>query len=266
MRLLGAYTSSHCSSLDSRLEVRADTIFYRRKYNHIFTHLHSYRGISFMRTYHDRCSLTPQPKPQFKITQLLKFEKDLAKHNETDVFFLGLSNDWKSYLSKEGELISLKQSVLEHWEKLSPDEKANFRVMCENPLSKPARKHIEEQFVLYGKILKGILGKSSVTTLYHCSILERLNRKYPHLDLLFLVFNGYLQKSLLAWSKSGYLINKHGEKIVVSFVSVQKLFYTCPNPRSLFLKKEVDDRSGQDMTHRKSLEDIMELVKIKLKK
>ena len=109
-----------------------------------------------MGVYFDRYSLNLIDKPFEKIDQVHRFVRELASSHDTAAFFVFLSNDWKAFLSKGGELIGLNEKAVKKWKELSPVAKSSYNASLGKPLTQTARKHIELQFDIYINILYDI--------------------------------------------------------------------------------------------------------------
>ena len=87
---------------------------------------------------------------------------------------------------------------------------------------------------LYMDVLRDIFGNSNLEVVYHSSVLERLDRGVPHLDMLFAILNSYLQAAL----KKIKIYNRAGKLIMFRFISVTSQFHQAKNKLSLFPDKE----------------------------
>ena len=256
-RAVGWYTTSHLSTHDSR---KRGSHFQRDMVN--FTRCNSYSGLCVMPEYHDRYSLKQIQKPPRKINQVEQFALDLELSNDTEMACILGSNDWKTLLSKLGGLLEISNTKITEWGNLSPKAKCDYNAFKEKPLGKEGRLHLNEQLEKYGDILAKILKRSKVEKLYHSSVLERIDKTYPHLDLLFTILNSYLHKKLDSWTKTQKFKNRNGKPIECKFISVQKLFFYEKDPKCLFLSEEQEKyEKYEELTHRKC-ECIVEVINI----
>lgn len=240
----GIYSSSHLKDYKSN---DPDSLF--KDISRQFDHCYSFSGISLMPDCFERESLAKiVPKPKYQIEKVNKFIRIIQSNKDIIAFFLFLSNDWKCFLSKDLYLISLSQDVISEWNNSHGNSKCNYDAISRKSLTKESRHHMNAQFDIYKNILKSILLQTDIETLYHSSVLERLNPRYPHLDLLFAILNSYLLYHLNLWTKKHTFKNKHGKSIKCVFLSATHLFHLQASPQSLFCPKEL--KRGGEVTHR----------------
>lgn len=223
----------------------------------------SHSGLTIMGKYFHRDSLKEIPEQsqkrfkQYKAVQFNKFSKDLRCGNDMATLVVLLSNDYKTFLSREGKMIPLTKSAKKHFNRLTPKEKAKYNVLDHRPLLKSSREHLENQFQVYENILKPILAKSNLEYFYHSSVLERINPKICNLPLYFAILNCFLKRKLSYWTRNETFKNKHGKPIKCIFVCVREQFFLAENPSDLFIESEVN--GGGELTHRQdwALDDLV---------
>ena len=190
-------------------------------------------------------------------TNLVKFGKEKA------TLFVLLSNDYKSFLSRNNRMLSLNRTARKKWDKLSNLEKANYEVSVYKPLTRDDRKHIEEQFAIYSSFLKNLLKNTELEIFYHSSVLERINPKVKYLPLYFAIMNSILKHNMKVWSLNETFKNKFGNPIKCQFVCVRQQFFV-PSPESLFCESELSKfkrNQNIELTHRneKSLDKLVSI-------
>ena len=223
----------------------------------------SYPGLTIMSQYFYDDTLKKIPVHSQKVfkrrksIQLKDFSRDMSSGNDLATLVVLLSNDYKTFLSKDGKMIPLTRYAKKHFEKLTSEQKAAYNTKDHNPLQKSSREHLENQFQAYENILKPILAKSNLEYFYHSSVLERLNPKIACLPLYFAILNSFLKRKLNYWNLNETFKNRHGKPIRCIFVCVRKQFFKAENPPSLFIDKEV--KRGGELTHRKdwALDDLV---------
>ena len=218
----------------------------------------SYPGLTVMCDFFDRNSLQKWPKQgnaaqerykQKKTRQFEEFLLELSRLGVPEALLVLLSNDYKTFITDhKGHMLVLNKSARKKWNKLVPDEKCNYDVYEEKALKKPAKDHINKQFLRYEEILKNILKKSSLEVIHHSSILERINPAIPYLPLYFAILNSVLKKHLENWTKNETFKNKHGKPISCRFINVSKPFFSRTDPSSIFIAREVFKQ--KELTHR----------------
>ena len=186
---------------------------------------------------------------RIKQKQFLRFSEYLSSGDANSALLVCLSNDWKCFLTDhKGHMLPLMSSSYSRWSKLSGKEKANYDAFAHKPLLKESRLHLECQFLKYEEILKPILAKSNLESIYHSSVLERMNSKYPYLPFYFAILNSFLKKYLKLWNNNKTFVNKNGKPIRCNFINVADQFHLAENPIKLFIKREVV--AGGELTHR----------------
>ena len=94
--------------------------------------------------------------------------------------------------------------------------------------------------------------------------MERINRRYPHLDFLFAILNSYLKRNLRNWTKSRSIKNIDGKPIAFKFINTQKLFHECPQPERLFVSWEVGPNAESTHRNPEEMQVYFKLVKDKI--
>ena len=94
--------------------------------------------------------------------------------------------------------------------------------------------YITRKMKLYMDVLRDMFGNSNLEVVYHSSVLERLDRGVPHLDMLFAILNSYLQAAL----KKIKIYNRSGKLIIFRFISVTSQFHQAKNQLKLFPDNE----------------------------
>ena len=220
-----------------------------------FYNFRSFGGLIIMNKIFERDYLEVLPDQsrktfrRIKKTQFLDFSNYLSSGVENSALLVCLSNDWKCFLTDhKGHMLPLMSSAYVKWRKLSAEEKANYDAFVYKPLFKESRLHLESQFLMYEQILKPILAKSKLESIYHSSVLERMHPKYPYLPFHFAILNSYLKKYLKIWNNNKTFVNKYGTPIKCNFVNVADQFHLAENPQLLFIRREID--AGGELTHR----------------
>ena len=263
LQKMGLWGSSHLKYFKS-----TDPYSFFQHDLHKFSGCHSYGGFQMMDISHQWHTLRSTNKSGGKIKQFKDFQNDLAASEDTAAFFVFLSNDWKCFLSKNGTLIGLTDTAINHWNQLPKNKRCQydaFQSSC--PLEREGRIHLQDQFKAYKEILKLILSTSDLETVFHCSVLERLNNEHHHLDLRYAILNSYLSHNLSRWSKTGDIKNKHGKSISFNFINAQRLFHKYDDPRSIFDQDEVRNWRKREKTHRHvdAYREILDLLKKRVK-
>ena len=211
-------------------------------------------GLTIMGEYFYRNSLKKIPEhsqktfKNNKLVQFNTFSKDLSSGDEIATLVVGLSNDYKTFLSIEGKMIPLTRKAKSHFDKLTKKEKATYDVLTHRPLLKTSKIHLESKFQAYENILTPILAKSNLEYFYHCSIFERINPRVANLPMYFAILNSFLKRKLNYWSRNETFKNRNGKPIKCIFVDVREQFFLAENPHKLFVDREVI--SGGELVHR----------------
>lgn len=193
-------------------------------------------------------------RPHSKTRQFLTLRDDMvACVDLSRILFTGGSNDWFALLVQYELTIKLKENALRRWENLSNVQKTDYNFHKLQLLHRQGIVFLKRQIRCYLRQLELLFCDTSATTVYHSSILERLDKNIPHFGMLFAILNSYLQAAL----KKATISNKFGQSISFKFISVASQFHEAENQQQLFVNKEI--RRGV-MTHR-TLESYQQLFR-----
>ena len=197
----------------------------REKWIRVVQEAHAYGGLRVM-----------PDRPLSKSRQFLTLKQDIiACRNLQTILFLGASNDWISILVDRELTLRLKNNATRRWAKLSGKGRSHYRFQAYSLLHPEGERYISRKLRIYMAQLELLFSDTTATTVYHCSVLERLDWNIPHLDLLFAVLNSYLQASL----KKVKVYNKFGQPIRFVFASVTSLFHEAKDQPALFPRHEI---------------------------
>ena len=150
---------------------------------------------------------------------------------------------------QERYMMTIGDSFSNDWKSWSSQEKASFSVLKSRRLHKHYIKHLVHQLNIYKSILTKIFKNSSVKNIVHMSVLERVNKNYPQLEMLFFILNSALRDFLYLWNKNGDIKNKFGVSIKFAFSDAQHIFWQAPFKGDIFINKEW--KGSVECTHRK---------------
>lgn len=246
---LHVWSTSHLSFLD---ENKAENpVEARRKFSELLpgaSSIDARKGMIFLETEYPKIGLIPLPfKQRHRFEQVHKASNFLYRHPAKNCLLVAASNDWKSFLVKNGRLLSLLPHSVDIWANLTSSQKINYNCRNLNLLSPDSRTFLSLKLEEYKEALSVIFQNSTVTKVFHSSVLERFYPGCENLDLYFAVLNSYLHKALNKLNSSKPIFNKKGEKIKWMFINVSDQFHNSPNPIHLFRE---DEQITGVMTHR----------------
>ena len=115
--------------------------------------------------------------------------------------------------------------------------------MDKKMLTTHSERFVKRKIKIYLEQLQFLFGSSSASTVYHCSVLERIIEDIPLLPMYFAILNSFIRAAL----KTTTIYNRYNQPIRFKFINVSDQFHRADDPTTLFRRNEV--RSGE-MTHR----------------
>lgn len=174
-----------------------------------------------------------------------EFEAIFCKALTKMVLLIIGSNDYKSFITKNGRILRCSKKDLKRWQGLDPSEKIKFQPRNHKKFLKDSDvKHIKDNVKVFFDYLAGLVKKSRKTTVFLSSLLERVYKdNHPGLDLLFAYINHFLFENV----KSAEICNAMGVKVNFIFINVASQFFNAEDPLSLAIDRE---KEKGELTHR----------------
>ena len=190
-------------------------------------------------------------KEKFRKDQLNKLFDHMVRSREKLCFLLTGSNDFKCFITKEGEWLEPVKGYKERWKKLKEQQDFQFSAKRIQLIPKMAEEHLKTQVQSYVDIIKEKSQNCRFEIMMHSSILERNwdALGIVDLDLWFSYLNYYLRIYIHKLNREKVL-NIEGKVVKFRFVDVSDQYFKAVAIKDLggiFRPSEV--HSGK-MTHR----------------
>ena len=197
-------------------------------------------------------SLTPnQIKSSYRRSQTELFYQSLRASTASIVLLVTGSNDYKTFITKQGKLVPLSLFAFLIWDSLRPHEKACFNPYKHPVMSRPNLKFIQFQIEAYLLNLSIQAYGSRAKFIIHSSILERVSQETRMLDLpiYFAIINYFLRKAIYKLNFHNSHLSRTQTQVVWRFCNVSYQFHSLSNPSVLFLPRE---QLQSNMVHRQT--------------
>ena len=213
----------------------------------------SYPGLTLMPwQFPYNCSnLKSFPRTPYKTRQYRNLKFRLSHVATKELLFLAMSNDWKYFLSAHYSdrnattLLALTPHALEIWSKLTDKEKANYSHRGVYLLTKDSTAYLNERLDEYTTISRDLFEGTALTTVYHSSVLERIHKDFPNLDIYFAILNALLFRHLNNLSRNQSIVNRSGQPIQFVYLKASTQFFSS----EVIFNRPRELRSGY-LTHR----------------